>query len=125
MVAQAPGDPAFAAHSSTLCALVVQMLSLHDFLDRKASMQCLLVVLLACMDSSLLSKDLASSAVALEGVFEVLQNEYGFEEQIDKAEAQQGQEAAWAVLAAVSQHVLVCGITAQVTFRPCHASPDV
>lgn len=86
------------------------MLSLHDFLQHKASVQCLLVVLLACMDSSLWLCTLADSEAALEAVLEVLKNDYGFEEELEGEEAQQGQEAAWAVLAAVSKHLSANGV---------------
>ena len=91
------------------------MLKLHEFLHRKATVQCLLVVILACLDSTQWLPDLAEGAAALEAVFEVLRNDYGFEEDAERDEAQQGQEAAWAVLAAVSKHVANNGVISEVT----------
>ena len=82
------------------------MLKLHELLHRTASMQRLSVVLLACIDSSLWLQRLVTSVAALEAVLEVLKNDYGFEEEVEEAEAVQGQEAAWAVLAAVSRHLI-------------------
>lgn len=78
-------------------------------------MQGLLVLLLACMDSSLWLDSLLSNAVGLEAVFEVLVNDCGFEEEAEEEEALQAQEAAWAVLAAVSRHVATADIAMQVS----------
>ena len=78
-------------------------------------MQGLLVLLLACMDSSLWLDSLLSNAVVLEAVFEVLVDERGFEEKAEEAEALQAQEAAWAVLAAVSRHVATADVAMQVS----------
>ncbi|DBA97255.1 TPA: hypothetical protein ACH3X1_015003 [Trebouxia sp. C0004] len=105
VLAQDPDDPLFSSHCSTLCSLSTQMLALHDFLQRKANMQCVLVVLLACLDSSQWVPSIVTNAAALEAVLEVLKDDYGFEEEVEADRALQGQEAAWAVLAAVSNHL--------------------
>lgn len=78
-------------------------------------MQGLLVVILACLDSSVWLEGVVSSAVVLEAVFEVLVNECGFEEEVEAEEALQGQEAAWAVLAAVSRQVATADNAMQVS----------
>ena len=90
------------------------MLALHDFLHRKANMQCVLVVLLACLNSSQWVPSIVTNAAALEAVFEVLKDDYGFEEEVEAHSALQGQEAAWAVLAAVSKHLANCNAVPQV-----------
>lgn len=90
------------------------MLALHDFLHRQANMQCVLVVLLACLDSLQWVPSIVTSAAALEAVFEVLKDDYGFEEGVEADAALQGQEAAWAVLAAVSKHLAGCNAVPQV-----------
>lgn len=95
----------------------VQMLKLHELLHHKASMQRLLVVLLACIDSSLWLRSLVTSVAALEAALEVLKNDYGFEEEAVEAEAVQGQEAAWAVLASVSRHLTSHECQIQVILR--------
>lgn len=84
-------------------------------------MQGLLVLTLACMDSSLWLDRLVSDAVSLEAVFEVLVNERGFEEEAEEEEALQAQEAAWAVLAAVSRQAATADIAMQVRC-PCRDS---
>ncbi len=90
------------------------MLALHDFLHCKANMQCVLVVLLACLDSSQWVPSMVTNAAALEAVFEVLKDDYGFEEGVEADAALQGQEAAWAVLAVVSKHLVGCNAVPQV-----------
>jgi len=90
------------------------MLALHDFLHRKANMQCVLVVLLACLDSSQWVPSIVTNAAVLEAVFEVLKDDYGFEDGVEADAALQGQEAAWAVLAAVSKHLASCNAVSQV-----------
>ena len=121
MLAQESENPLFSKHSSTLCAVVIQLLKLHELLHSRASMQGLLVVILACLDSSVWLEGVVSSAVVIEAVFEVLVNECGFEEEAEAEEALQGQEAAWAVLAAVSRQVATADNAMQVscTCRDC------
>ena len=80
-------------------------------------MQGLLVLILACVDSSLWLDSLVSNAVVLEAVFEVLASECGFEEEAEEEEALQAQEAAWAVLAAVSRQAANADIAMQVRYR--------
>lgn len=77
-------------------------------------MQCVLVVLLACLDSSQWVPSMVTNAAALEAVFEVLKDDYGFEEGVEADAALQGQEAAWAVLAVVSKHLVGCNAVPQV-----------
>ena len=77
-------------------------------------MQSVLVVLLACLDSSQWVQSMVTSAAALEAVFEVLKDDYGFEEGAEADAALQGQEAAWALLAAVSKHLAGCNAVPQV-----------
>ena len=79
-------------------------------------MQGLLVLILACVDSSLWLNSLVSHALVLEAVFEVLANECGFEEAMEIAEAVQAQEAAWAVLAAVSRQAANASVAMQVRY---------
>lgn len=77
-------------------------------------MQGLLLVILACLDNSLWLDCVVNSAAAMEAVFEVLVSEFGFEADVEVEEAVQGQEAAWAILAAISGCMLTSGITPQV-----------
>ncbi|KAL3149295.1 hypothetical protein ABBQ32_002108 [Trebouxia sp. C0010 RCD-2024] len=105
VLAQESDNPLFSEHSTMLCAVVTQLLHLHDLLHCRASMQGVLVVILACLDSVLWLDCLLSNSAALEAVFGVLVNESGFEEEVGAEEALQGQEAAWAVLAVVIRHV--------------------
>lgn len=102
-----------------LCAVVTQLLHLHDLLHCRASMQGVLVVILACLDSVLWLDCLLSNSAALEAVFGVLVNESGFEEEVGAEEALQGQEAAWAVLAVVIRHVDIADSSMQVTCLSC------
>lgn len=87
---------------------------MHELLDKRASMQGLLFVILACMDRALWLEGLVNSAAVVEAVFEVLVNDFGFEDELEADAALQGQEAAWAVLAAVSRHAVTEGLTIQV-----------
>ncbi|KAL3133077.1 hypothetical protein ABBQ38_006979 [Trebouxia sp. C0009 RCD-2024] len=105
VLAQESENPLFSKHSSALCAVVTQLLHLHELLHCRASMQGMLVVILACLDSILWLDCLLSDAAVLQAVFEVLVNDSGFEEEVEAEEALQGQEAAWAVLAVVTKHV--------------------
>lgn len=122
-LAQECESPLFSEHSSTLCGVTTQLLHLHDLLHSRASMQGLLVVMLACLDSRLWLDCLVSNAAVLEAVFEVLVNQSGFEEEAAAEEALQAQEAAWAVLAAVSRRVDTADTAMQVscTSRVCCA----
>ncbi|KAA6427558.1 MAG: hypothetical protein FRX49_02221 [Trebouxia sp. A1-2] len=52
-----------------------------------------------------LQQGAALQPAALEAVFEVLKDDYGFEEGVEADAALQGREAAWAVLVAVSKHL--------------------
>ena len=121
MLSQESESPLFNKHSSILCDVVIQLLKVHELLHSRASMRGLLVLILACVDSSLWLESLVSDAVVLEAVFEVLVNECGFEEEADEEEALQAQEAAWAVLAAVSRRAASAEIAMQVssTCRDC------
>ena len=116
MLAQDSENLLFHKHTSTLCALVVQLLKVHELLHSRASMQGLRVLILACVDSSLWLDSLVSNAAVLEAVFEVLVNECGFEEEVEEEEALQAQEAAWAVLAAVSRCAATADIVMQVSY---------
>ena len=115
MLAQEPENPLFSEHSRALCAVVVQLLQLHDLLHCRASMQAVLVVIVACLDSTLWLDCLVSNAAALEAVFQVLVNESGFEEEAGEEEALQGQEAAGAVLAVVARQVHTAPTAMKVT----------
>lgn len=115
VLAQESENPLFSKHSSALCAVVTQLLHLHELLHCRASMQGMLVVILACLDSILWLDCLLSDAAVLQAVFEVLVNDSGFEEEVEAEEALQGQEAAWAVLAVVTKHVDTADTSMQVT----------
>ena len=90
------------------------MLALHDMLHQKAAMQSLLVVILACLDSKHWLQEVSQEAQAIAAVLEVLQNDYGFDDELAEEEAEQGQEAAWAVLAAVSKYMAENDVSDQV-----------
>ena len=112
--AQHSDDPLSAQHSRPLCLVVVQLLALHEVLHQKAAMQSLLVVILACLDSKHWLQEVSQEAQTIAAVLEVLHNDYGFNDELAEEEAEQGQEAAWAVLAAVSKYMAENDVSDQV-----------
>ena len=93
------------------------MLKLHELLHKRASTQGLSLIILACTDSFFWLEPLVNSTAAVEAVLEVLVNDYGFELEVEADAALQGQEAAWAVLAAVSRHAATNGLSPQASFH--------
>ena len=107
-------EPQVLASAEGISHTLVQQLQQREFLHQRGIVQGQLVMLLACIDSSLWLGDFVTKTEAIEAVFEALLGEFGFEDVQSDEEVQQGQEAAWAVLAALSRHCVLRGITSQV-----------
>lgn len=107
-------DERVQAHLSRLSSTLVQLLQLHDFLHNRGLVLGEVVVLLACLDSPLWGKQLSDSIPAIEAVFVVLVGDFGFDMIPDRQRLEEGQEAAWAVLAAFSRHLVQMQPTNQV-----------
>lgn len=107
-------EPPVLAAAGSISHTVVQLLQDREFLHQRGLVQGQLVVLLACIASSLWLNVLVSNVDGIKAVFEALLGEFGFEDLPSHEELQQGQEAAWAVLAALSRHLLLNDIPLQV-----------
>ena len=91
---------------SPMSSMLLQLLHVHEFLHNRGVVLGEVVVLLACLDSSLWAAQLADNVTALEAVLVVLIGDFGFDLIESQEAVQQGQEAGWAVLAALSKHLV-------------------
>ena len=99
-------DQRVKGHLSPISSMLLQLLQVHEFLHNRGVVLGELVVLLACLDSSLWAAQLADHVTALEAVLVVLIGDFGFDLIESQEAVQQGQEAGWAVLAALSKHLV-------------------
>lgn len=93
-------------HWGDIAIMLVHLLSLHEFLPNRGVVLGQMVTLLACLDSPLWATELAESITGIEALFVVLAEDYGFDEVPVQEDMCAGQEAAWAVLAALSKHMV-------------------
>lgn len=108
---------------SDIASTLVQLLQMHDFLPSRGLVLGRLVTLLACLDSPLWVPQLAESTAASEAVFVVLADDYGFDAVPEQEETCLGQEAAWAVLAALSRHLGATNAPTTEVHRPARHKP--
>ena len=92
----------------------MSLLQTHDQLHDRGLILSSLVVLLACLDKMLWLEQLTADVAALEGVLVALSGDFGFDMIPDDEAVQEGQEAAWAVMAAFSRHLMLSPPASQV-----------
>ena len=98
--------PAVEQHLSKMSTILISLLHIHDQLYNQGLILSSLVVLLACLDRALWLEQLAADVAALEGVLVALSGDFGFNVTPEAEAVEEGQEAAWTVMAALSRHLV-------------------